>query len=355
MASALRRYAFINAKLRARISTLLPQENIDQMIRAKTLPESIQFLKDSPYAAAESVYSQTGDLKMAELELFKEEIGLFSEIGKYVDTEVKSFVSALSLRYEIENLKHALRLWFDQRIRGRNIASLTGYLYRKQILYPIDVDSIVNAESFEALLERLSGTPFAAVLSSCGSKLRETMSIFPCEMALDHYFYRTLLEAASTLKGRDRNIAMRMIGAEIDMQNITWIVRFLTFYNMPVDEALSYLISGGFSLGISDFKAAVQPEENQDIVSTLMGKKYPEWQAFSSQKSGGPFGRLLLVERLLSQMIDEEVSHAMSGYPFTIGIVLAYFILKQNEIQKLITVLNAKYYELPEERIKSVI
>ncbi len=353
MATALKRYAFINAKLRARISTLLPQDFIDQMIRAKSLTESIQLLKDTPYREAESVYGRTGDLKMAELELFKQELALFTEIGKYADREIQDFVAALLLRYEIENLKHTLRLWFDQRIRERNIAPLTGYLYRKRIIYPIKTDSLVNAESFEGLIEGLGGTPFAEVLRDCGVKLRETKSLFPCEMALDRYFYTTLLEAASSLPKRDREIALRMIGVEIDMQNINWVVRFLSFYNMPLKDALSYLIAGGYSFKPSDFTEGVKSEG--DIVSSLMGKKYPAWQAFSSQSGGGSHSRLVLVERLLHHMIDQEVSHSMSGYPFTIGIVLAYFILRQNEIRKLTTILNAKYYDLPEERIKSVI
>ena len=40
MGSSLKRYAFINAKLRARISKILPDDLINQMIRAHSLAES---------------------------------------------------------------------------------------------------------------------------------------------------------------------------------------------------------------------------------------------------------------------------------------------------------------------------
>jgi len=50
-----------------------------------------------------------------------------------------------------------------------------------------------------------------------------------------------------------------------------------------------------------------------------------------------------------------EVKKMLAGYPFTIGIILAYFILKANEIRKIMTVLNAKFYNWPEERILAVI
>jgi V/A-type H+-transporting ATPase subunit C len=65
--------------------------------------------------------------------------------------------------------------------------------------------------------------------------------------------------------------------------------------------------------------------------------------------------RLTMIERILEQVLALEVKKILTGYPFTIGIILAYFILKTNEIRKIMTVLNAKFYNWPEERILAVI
>ena len=65
----LKKYAFINAKLRARISNILSDEVVDQMIKAGSLPESIRVLHNTPFQIIEEVYIRTGDLKLAELEL----------------------------------------------------------------------------------------------------------------------------------------------------------------------------------------------------------------------------------------------------------------------------------------------
>ena len=53
--------------------------------------------------------------------------------------------------------------------------------------------------------------------------------------------------------------------------------------------------------------------------------------------------------------MKSEVEHILVGYPFTIGIILAYFILKRNELKKIRTILNAKYYRIEPERIESMI
>ena len=53
--------------------------------------------------------------------------------------------------------------------------------------------------------------------------------------------------------------------------------------------------------------------------------------------------------------IRDRVHRILAGYPFTIGITLSYFVLKRNELKKIRTVLNAKYYGIEQERIESMI
>ena len=65
--------------------------------------------------------------------------------------------------------------------------------------------------------------------------------------------------------------------------------------------------------------------------------------------------RLLLIERILEQVMKHEIQRILQGYPFTIGIILCYFLLKKNEIAKVKTVLNAKHYGVSEERIEGML
>ena len=53
--------------------------------------------------------------------------------------------------------------------------------------------------------------------------------------------------------------------------------------------------------------------------------------------------------------MKHEVQRILTGYPFTIGIILAYFMLKRNEMKKIRTILNAKRYHIEQERIESMI
>ena len=84
MARPLSKYSFINAKLRARISKILPGEMFDQLAKASSLDDALALLRDTPFAGLEDIYSRTGDLKQAELELLKNEIELYRNIRQYL-------------------------------------------------------------------------------------------------------------------------------------------------------------------------------------------------------------------------------------------------------------------------------
>ena len=114
MGSQVRKYGFINAKLRARLTNLLDEYLIDQIIDAPTLDDALLVIRDTPYSDIEHVYRRTGDLKAVELELFKQEVNLYHDLQRYLDGGPLDVVRALALYGEIENVKSALRLFFDK-------------------------------------------------------------------------------------------------------------------------------------------------------------------------------------------------------------------------------------------------
>ncbi len=353
MTRPVKRYAFIHAKLRTRLSKILSSDLIDQMIRSHSLQEAVQLLRGSAFDIIQSVFDQTGDLKMAELELLKKEIRLYTEVESYLDAELLPFIRALTTRYEIENLKTLLRLWFDRTIRGRSIQEAAGYLLREKIHFDLNIDAVLEARDIEAVVAALASTPYAPLIAAHAASTGETL--FPMEVALDHFYYNQLLAATENLEPRDRRIARRLIGVEIDLQNIGWLVRFKDFYKLPVEEALKLTIPSGHNLDPQALGEAYAGQSITGIVSDLIKKRYAALAPLLSGAGGEHTSRLVLIERILGEIMMLEVRHILSGYPFAIGIVLAYFILKKHEISRVMTILNAKYYMIEEDRIKGLI
>jgi V/A-type H+-transporting ATPase subunit C len=375
---AIQTYAFINAKLRGRISKILPEEMFGQMARSGSLDECVQLLRDTDFAAVEEAYHRTGDIKTAELELVRREAGLYRELSGLVVDGLKPFVEALAERFEIENLKNAFRLWFDANVRKRSVEARAGYLLRERIRYTIDVDAIVNASTLQDAAAALSATPYGPLVAREAPRVMESGSLFSLEIALDQLFYQQLDAALDTLTDRDRRVARRLIGVEIDIENIGWLIRFKAFYGMGLDEALAHSIPRGLNLSREAIAEAYTAEEAGAALSGLVRTRYPELAALlSTREQGGmevgrsaaatgssegtvrrrpaSVSRFALIERVLREIMLIEVRRILGGYPFTVGVIMAYFILKGEEIRRIMTLLNAKFYGWPEDRIFSAL
>ena len=353
MKSPLSKYAFINAKLRTRISMILTDEFMDRPARAHTLLEAIEQFRGTDYQQIETVYDRTGDLKMVEYELFKREIAIHVEMEKYTEGEVLDFISALTTRYEIETLKQILRLWFDKVVRNRDITEAYIYLYREKIHNNLKANAILETEEPEKITSLLSDTPYGAVVKKPLEDVSFKKSIFAVEMALDGYFHEQLFRRTEHLSDTDRETARRLLGVEIDLLNINLLVRFRNFYKLSMEETLSSLLPHGRSISRESLSSLTLESDPAGVLGEVLKRRYPGMSGMLSAQGTDSYSRLIFMERMLDKILEQEVHKVLAGYPFTIGIILVYFVLKRAEIRRISTLLNAKYYGIEFDRIKS--
>ena len=351
MAGRLTRYAFVNAKLRTRLSKMIGEHQIQKVIRARSLGEAIQMLRDMRFAFVESVYSRTGDLRMVELELFTRQVELCVEVRNDVAGEVREFVNALAIRFEVDTLKNALRLWFDRCVRRRAIENSLGYLYRGLVAHNIQVDQIINVENLSEVATVLTDTPYETIVRQQAERVLADESLFPVEVGLDRYYYSQLMTAVQGPARRDSALAQRVIGAEIDLQNINWIARF-KLHDLAPAEATRYLIPQGRHLDVSLIHAVYEGKDVTELLAGVVEKGYPALRTLLRSESSGEQAGLILLEQILNQIMLLEVRRVLAGNPFTVGVILAYFYLKLQETRRIVSILNAKHYGLDAERVQ---
>jgi len=355
MASQVKRYAFINAKLRARISKLLTEDLLERFVDAPTLKDALAYLRGTPYGLLEEIYNKTGDVKSCEFELFKQEVELYREIEGYMEGYVVAVVRALATSYEIENLKNALRCFFSRKIREQGGEEELEYLYKEKIIHEFDPVRVATAQNFTQIVEELRLTPYAQILEDCMDSVEKEASLFPVEVAFDHYYYRNLIASTEKLSRVDRKEALRLFGIEIDLQNINWIIRFKSFYNLPLEKVMSLSIPSGFRGTEKSIIEAYTSQSIRGILEGIVKRSYPGVVTLLSTPVEDTHSRLLLIERILEEILSHEVLRILSGYPFTIGIILSYLILKKNEVRRIRTIFLAKQLKLSKERIRGLI
>ncbi len=351
MSNPARHYGFINAKLRSRLSKLLDEKMLVRLREAPTLFEAVQLLKQTSYADEAALYETTGDLKAVEAALWRREIGTVAELGRYLEGELKVFLDALLLRYEIDMVRNCVRLWFDSHLKRRSIGGEAGYLYQKTLVNSFSIDDVINAENFDALLNALSSTPYEEILRENRTDIETNAHLFRFETDLDLFFYRMLLEAAGGLGKRDREIALRIIAVEIDLRNVDRISRLAFFYPPEQRKAWHIIIPGGsFSSDLLD--KAVSTRKGDDAVGILLSGRYSSAGALSGSSESNSEGTLAVIEDLLRQIRRDETMRLLKGYPFTVGIILAYIFLKRKEIGTVVSLLNAHFYGVSQNRMR---
>ena len=353
-ASALSKYAFINSKLRGRISKILPDEIFDRLIKAPSVDAALDILKDTDFSQLQEIYSSTGDLKKGELELLKKEIELYIDIKRYVHVESLKFINALLYKFEIDNLKNAIRIFFDRKVRNHSDPNIHYILY-EPIIHDIPIDVIINADNFDEIAGVCEDTPYNAIIKKYSSLAEKQNSLFRMEVAFDHFYYENLLSVSKKLDKADREIVTRIIGVEIDLQNINWLIRLKKSYDLSLEQVMTAIVPGGFNLNQSIISELYRAQNVTTILQDFVKGKYPGLTALLSTQVSDSSSRLLLIHRILEEIRKQEVRRLLTGYPFSIGIILVYLILKSNELKKIRTILNAKMYNLPTQRIESMI
>ncbi|MBN1898264.1 MAG: V-type ATPase subunit [Spirochaetes bacterium] len=339
----LSKYGFLNAKIRSKIGNLLDDDEFEEMRAHKSYYEIINFLVEKEYISHESKVS---DIKEIEFELFKLNLQTYQDIYFYTrERKLKKFIFHLLEKLEVENFKNILRSWT---YKERDI-DLDEYIYKERICYDIPAEKLLASDDIEEFRSQVSHTPFFSDMTDALGDYKKTNSLFYLEIALDKGYYSRIFSSLDLLTGRDQKIVKKFIGFEIDVQNLIHLIRFKNYYDLNPALALKNVISSGYRFSqdfLSSFYSST--ELKSDILGLFSG--LPKFMAseFSNKIKTelSLKNKMMLIEDLLMQVLMNQVRNTLTGYPFTIGIIIVYLLLKHLEIKNIISILNLKYYEL---------
>ena len=358
-------YAYINARLRARIGIMRSSSIIDDMIKAPTLVEAVAKLDGTRHQHIAEVYRSTGDLEAAELSLLEEQIGSYRDVVPFLPEESSFFMTVLLEKLEIENLKTAIRLWYSGAIMHRSISGRAKYICRTPIVHQIDYDRITNAESFGDILSAVPSFPYREVLSRFTFESLSSTGLFPLEIALDHMWFSHLSDAVEKLPAADRRLAEAIYSTDIDLKNILIFVRYGYYYHLEGSSILDAIIPQGYIGNAALRKGAVKSDE--DLMAYLKDIVHRRYPAISDEidhirRTADDFTtmeenarQIMLIEDYLGKWRAKAYQRLLLAKPFSIGVVLSYFFLERQEDSLIQAVLSAKSYNWDEGKIREAL
>ena len=326
-------YSFINAKIRAMISFLISPDLFSRMLEAEDVYKAIELLKESPYYkdAIESAPKEIMDLRIIEKLLIKNDLDIYRKIYRAAPGKTeKELMSLFIEKYELEQLKTALRMW-NKKIE----VNIDDFILEEKISFNIDYKKIIYAPNIEEIIILLEDTPYRKPVLSARNKFKEKGSTFYLEASLDIDYSQRTFSCIKSLSPRDQEIAKRIIGIEIDTENINWLIRMRKYYNLAAGDILEWMIPGGARISKENVVNFYTTDGLTKIVDSVALGPYARIRELIE-------GNMSFIENFLHEVLLKEVKRALSGYPFTIGAIFGYVVLKRNETKNVVSLLYAK-------------
>ena len=338
-------YAYTNAKVRAMLSYLMDPQTFANLLDSQNIHELIDGLKKTRYQNLfTSISSDSLDLMKIERSLLLNDISIYRKVRDSLSGKRESeFVSILMQRYEIEDLKVALRLW-----HSKKPVRVEDYVLGQIIKFDIDYRKIVSAETIEEIIVMLDKTDYKEPLLTSRAKFKATKSLFYLEAPLDMDYYTRLTACIGRFSSTDKSVASRILGIEVDGENIQWLIKLRKYYGLGLGDMLEWFMPGGTVISKSALRNFYTSDGMAKVMESLSLGPYLPIKGLAEEN-------MHLIENLLYEILLKEVRKALAGNPFTIGTIFGYLILKRKETRNIISLLYAKACGMKKEELTRLI
>ena len=337
-------YAELNVRVRVKYSTLLTPQEFAGLFEAADFSALIGLLKRTAYGPY-LMRVEENDLtpRQAVYQIKSRMADACATVARLAPAQARPLVIQFYRNFEVDNLKAVLR------------GILTGAAWDRvrYVLFPLGsmtvlpAQAMLEAGSVGAAVERLHGTPYYGTLAHAMKRYTAEQSLFPLEVALDLSYWRELWNNANRLPNRDRAQSRRLVGSLVDVNNLMWAIRYRVYHHLSKEELINYTLPFGYRVRDDDIRAIAAGAD----ISQVLARIYPDMPNMDVLLRE-PRQGLPELEVQLQRYVAERCRVAFIGYPFHIGVTLAYLVLNKLEIQDLIVLIEAKSSQIPAERFQ---
>ncbi|MCS7386169.1 MAG: V-type ATPase subunit [archaeon GB-1867-005] len=331
------KYAYSIARVRAMKSFMLTKEDYEDLLKAKDLNEAFKKLAETIYAP---YFKEAREATWIEIEkkLMKALSDIYEKVIEMAPEKAKDILSLIEKKLEIETLK--------QLIRG--CISKLPIEEAMKFIFPIGEYSTEFCREFlrkdlNEAIELIKDEEIKEIIKQKIPEYEKLNITTPIEVALDKHILSKLLRQARKLPKLDKKHCEHLVGIEIDMTNITTIVRGKAM-KLSVKEIKDMLIPESYKL-------------DREIIAAI-GVEDP-FEAYRLLVSGYYIGKLPPkvnsveeVEWAVKKAIINESRRVYITYPFHAGLLYAFMNLKYYEVRDVRVILMGKHLGVEEQIIR---
>jgi len=339
------KYAYVYARIRARMSELIDERRLKELIDARS-GDFMPSLMDSVYKDKIAKEGLTElNARAIERPLKADLIDQYLMVIKSTDGVLRAIFEEMLRRLEVKNLKAVIRA----KAAGTTEAAM---------LFPVDdffgrgIAKLAEVDSLEGVIKRLK-SPYNQVLEAVLPEYGTTKKVFVLENALDNELFDAIWSKTEQLRGVDKEIVKKIVGTEFDIANLMTMLRCKS-EGIGKEEQKRYFLPYTFQFDAEAMQDSIAAENVNSAIQLLPGSVYKDVLSdalpfYDAQQSLMPF------ENALRRYFFALVSRTLRGYAINIGAIIGYLYLKEIEVKNLCTIAVCKENELPAEETMKIV
>lgn len=341
MSGGLLAYSGLVTKARAMHGRLLTREDVIRLSEYETVEEIIAFLRE--YGSYAPIYRSHEEIAhRSQVEAVMND-SLYADYGKlyhFADEEQRRGLAIIFLRYEMNVLKSCLE-HVCQGVED-NLTYLTRFFDRHA---GFDTAAVTGADTLPELLQALEGSRYGPFMSGLCENSALGYADYVTQM--DILYYKMAWEQKDKLSDkRMREIFTWILGTEIDWQNIMWIYRSKRFFGRREADIYADMIPIRYRIKKAEQKELLRTEQMDEFIEILGKTTY-----FTGRDALVSLGD----EITFRKMMERTYQKICRKYPMSIASILKYLYDKENEIDRLTTILEGVRYRIPAREIQELV
>jgi len=344
-------YALVHATVRALRTALLSQERWTALIQAESYDAVLDVLAETVYGPYLEIPGGRSRLTPRRLiyqirwhlsEVYAKLISLMADPGRQLLVE-------LWHHYEVDNIKAVLR-GIETNAAWEEVLFLLYPMAKYTTLAITDLEEMVRSGDIEQAIECAHHSPYYSALAHALERYRSEQNLFPLEVALDLDYRRRLWRSVHQMKGKDHEQALRTVGIPLDIDNLLWAIRYRVYHHLSSQEIINYTLPLGYEVHDEDIRAIAAGGDIAEVVRRI----YPRVEGLE-RFFARPEENVANLEHALHRHVVNVCRATFIGYPFHIGIPLAFLWLNEYEISDLTVLIEAKASHIAQETFLSML
>ncbi len=258
----------ISAKAKAMYGKFLKAENYERMIKFRTLPDLVSYLKKHPNYA--SVLRDVNEMSVhrGQLEALikKNAFDHILRLIKLAPSDEAEFYRLNIVVQENEVILSVIRTMISKdtdEIKGK-----VPYFF--DVHTPVDMKELLKSETFDDLLEAVRRTPYYEILKPYATRDPQNIRYLDIEHALEAYYFDEAFKRIDQFYSGSLNKDLKSIfQTRIELGNITKIYRLKKFYRADPATIKSVLITRHSRFSEKELDRLIQIKDPDDILKYL--------------------------------------------------------------------------------------